>query len=184
MGKRSPVAKKVKMEALNIDGVEEDPCLKMKGLSPSQVIGIVSRLIAKHPELESEVSELLPAEPDLAPYADTLNYLKKNISKSLPNTRLESKTDSLAYNRVSTHLLALKKAIFEQGKVLVESKQWRGVLEHVTLAWAVVKSTPVWDNPPHNNVRKQCFKSLAANAMQAIKKAKFNSHSAKEIKDK
>ena len=170
------------MEDLNLD--DEDPCLKMKGLSPSQVIGIVSRLIAKHPELESEVSELLPSEPDLAPFSDTLNYLKKNISKSLPNTRLESKTDSLAYNRVSTHLLALKKAVIEQGKVLTESKQWKGVLEHAVMAWAVVKSTPVWDNPPHNNVRKQCFKTLSANAMQALKKGKFSTESAKGLKDK
>ena len=30
---------------------------------------------------------------------EKLNFLKKNIYKSLPNTRLESKTDSLAYNR-------------------------------------------------------------------------------------
>ena len=32
---------------------------------------------------------------------ERLNYLKKNIYKALPNTRLESKTDSLAYNRYS-----------------------------------------------------------------------------------
>ena len=49
---------------------------------------------------------MLPA-PDLAPMEERLLYLKRNISRSLPNTRLESKTDSLAYNRVSGHLVRL-----------------------------------------------------------------------------
>lgn len=48
---------------------------------------------------------MLPA-PDLAPMEERLLYLKRNISRSLPNTRLESKTDSLAYNRVSGHLVS------------------------------------------------------------------------------
>ena len=48
---------------------------------------------------------MLPA-PDLGPMEERLLYLKRNISRSLPNTRLESKTDSLAYNRVSGHLVS------------------------------------------------------------------------------
>ena len=51
---------------------------------------------------------MLPA-PDLAPMEERLLYLKRNISRSLPNTRLESKTDSLAYNRVSGHLVSQRK---------------------------------------------------------------------------
>ena len=48
---------------------------------------------------------MLPT-PDLGPMEERLLYLKRNISRSLPNTRLESKTDSLAYNRVSGHLVS------------------------------------------------------------------------------
>ena len=55
--------------------------------------------------VQLKVSGMLPA-PDLGPMEERLLYLKRNISRSLPNTRLESKTDSLAYNRVSGHLVS------------------------------------------------------------------------------
>lgn len=54
--------------------------------------------------------------------------------------------------------------------MLAESQHWGSVLEYVLLAWGYVKATPLWDNPPHNAPRKQCFKSLAAMAVNAIKK--------------
>lgn len=54
-----------------------------------------------------EIKDSLPA-PDIRPLEDRLNYLKKNIFKSLPNSRLTSKTDSPAYSRAATHVLAFK----------------------------------------------------------------------------
>lgn len=54
-----------------------------------------------------EVKEMLP-KPDLHPLEEQLNYLKKNIFKSLPTSRLTSKTDSPAYSRAATHVLAFK----------------------------------------------------------------------------
>ena len=36
---------------------------------------------------------------------EKLNFLKKNVYKALPNTRLESKTDSMAYNRYTSFFL-------------------------------------------------------------------------------
>jgi len=54
-----------------------------------------------------EIKDGLPA-PDIRPLEDRLNYLKKNIFKSLPNSRLTSKTDSPAYSRAATHVLAFK----------------------------------------------------------------------------
>ena len=47
-------------------------------------------------------------EPDLQPLIDELIYLKKNVFKSLPNSRLSSKTDSAAFNKASVHLSAFK----------------------------------------------------------------------------
>ena len=58
----------------------------------------MEKLLLNHPELRAEVSRLIPT-PDLSQLEEKLNFLKKNIYKALPNTRLESKTDSLAYNR-------------------------------------------------------------------------------------
>ena len=90
--------------------------------------------------------------------------------QALPATRLESKTDSLAYNRVSVHLVAFKRALCEQAKTLADAGQWRAAADHAQTAWAYVRATPVWDNPPHNNVRRQCFKALSANCLHALKK--------------
>ena len=120
--KRSPISKKYKMGLTSSPASASslsssvnssfnssvDPMIQMKGLSPTQVLNVVSKLLQSHPDLQEEVAEMLPV-PDLGPLEEKLHYLKRNIFKSLPNTRLESKTDSLAYNRVSTHLLAFKK---------------------------------------------------------------------------
>lgn len=58
----------------------------------------------------------------------------------------------------------------EQGRILTSSQQWDVVCEYVLLAWKYVSATPIWDNPPHNAPRKQCFKFLAAQCMVALKK--------------
>lgn len=45
---------------------------------------------------------------DLKPLEQRINYLRHNIYKALPNSRLISKTNSTAYNRVLTHVLNFK----------------------------------------------------------------------------
>lgn len=40
------------------------------------------------------------------------------------------------------------------------------------MAWKHVRNTPVWDNPAHNAARRQCFKSLSAQCMTALKHLK------------
>jgi len=160
-----------------------EPATMLKGLSQEQMVRLLSDLMEKRPEIKSEVRNLMP-EPDLTGMEDSLNYLKRNVFKSLPNTRLESKTDSMAYNRVSTHLMAFKKAVLDQSKRLCDAQSWVAVLDHSIMAWAYVRSTPVWDNPPHNNMRKQCFKALAANALQAIKKGVWTPETSVEVKDR
>jgi hypothetical protein len=170
---------------LNSSGAGQRPgsATLMKGLSPAQLIKMVSKLVEAHPELEQEVGEILP-RPDLGPLEEKLLYCKRNIFKSLPNTRLESKTDSMAYNRASTHLLVFKKTLQDQAKFLHDAQQWEALLDYCFLAWTYVKSTPVWDNPPHNNVRKQCFKSLSVTLSTAVKKGEWRTEAATEMKKK
>ena len=57
-------------------------------------------------------------------------------------------------------------------------------MDHAVMAWTYVRSTPVWDNAPHNNARRQCFKALAANALQAIKKGVWTAETAADVKDR
>lgn len=155
----------------------------LKGLSPTQLITMIKRITHKHPQLEQEIREEMPA-PDLSPLEEKLSYLKSNIFKTLPTSRLTSKTDSPAYSRVSTHLAAFKKCLIEQGKVLVESQNWESVLQYVFLAWSYVRATPVWDNQPHNAHRKQCFKALTNFCMTALKKGWFSKDFFMDVQEK
>ncbi|CAH2267500.1 tethering factor for nuclear proteasome sts1 [Pararge aegeria] len=170
--KGTPPIKRCRLDR-TFDGDFKGPLdTALKGLSPTQLIHMIKRITHKHPEVEQEIRKDMPA-PDMAPLEEKLSYLKSNIFKSLPTSRLTSKTDSPAYSRVATHITAFKKCLVEQGKVLVESQHWESVMNYVFLAWSYVRATPVWDNQPHNTQRKQCFKALTNFCMTALKKGGF-----------
>ncbi len=80
--------------------------------------------------------------------------------------------------------MALKKAVLEQGRQLSEAHQWVSLVDHTVMAWGYIRATPVWDNPPHNNVRKQCFRALAANCMHALKHIDWEQEDAKSVHSK
>jgi len=178
--KISPLTKKVKIDPLSA-GIE--PEMSIKGLSQDQLVNLLSSVLQQHPEIREEVHEMIPT-PDLTPLEEKLNYLKRNIYKALPSTRLESKTDSLAYNRVSLHLISFKKSLLDAVKSLLDSHQWLSVIDYTVMAWQYVKDTPVWENPSHNNIRKTCFKSLAASCMTALKKGDWSENQKQEVRDK
>lgn len=58
------------------------------------------------------------------------------------------------------------------------------MIDYVLMAWAYVKATPLWDNPPHNAARRQCFKSLASQCMTALKKGTWTAEQAGVLKEK
>jgi len=178
--KISPINKKIKIDPLLQHVMPETA---IKGLSHAQLTALVTNILGNHPELITEVNDMLPT-PDLAPLEEKLSYLKKNIYKALPSTRLESKTDSMAYNRVSIHLTTFKKAVVDNVKNLMDGQQWLSVIDYTVMAWSYVQATPVWENPSHNNVRKTCFKNLAASCMTALKKGNFTKEQCEEIKKK
>lgn len=175
----SPLAKKLRLES----GFAVAPETAIKAISKKQLEAVMEKLLVNHPELREEVATLLPT-PDLNPLEEKLNFLKKNIYKALPNTRLESKTDSLAYNRVSVHLQAFKKCVLENSRLLSEGQQWLSLVDYCIIAWGYVKATPVWDNPPHNSIRKSCFKSLSTSVMKALKEGCFSKEQCKLIQPK
>lgn len=139
----------------------------LKGLSNDQLVEIILDTVKQKPHLEDNIRQQLPA-PDLKPLEERLNILKRNIAKTLPKTRLLSKTDGGAYARALIHVTAFKKCIFEQSKTLAESCHWDALLDYVSLAWNYVKGTPVWDNPNHNSSRRLCFKQLISQANYAL----------------
>lgn len=179
----SPNPKKTRVERVGLRSFSGPLHAALKGLSQEQLIDVISSLVDKHPTLENEIKESLPA-PDLKPLEERLNYLKKNIFKSLPNSRLTSKTDSPAYSRAATHVTAFKKCVLDQGRTLLDSQHWDAVMDYVFLAWSYVRATPLWDNPPHNAARRQCFKALASQCMTALKKGIWTSEQASGLKEK
>ncbi|CAG4997122.1 unnamed protein product [Parnassius apollo] len=180
--KGSPPVKKLRLDK-QVEEFKGPLDVALKGLSPTQLVNMIKKITHKHPEIEQEIRGEMPA-PDLTPLEEKLSYLKSNIFKSLPTSRLTSKTDSPAFSRASTHLAAFKKCLIEQGKTLVESQHWESAIKYVFLAWSYVRATPVWDNQPHNMQRKQCFKALTTFCMTSLKKGALSKDTLIDIQDK
>ena len=87
--KQSPLAKKMRMDQSRSYSVK--PEIAIQGLSHSQLTDLVGNLLIFHPELRNEVATSLPT-PDLTHHEENLNYLKRNIYKTLPSSRLRTKT--------------------------------------------------------------------------------------------
>lgn len=141
----------------------------MNGLSPGQLTDLLSGLMNNHPHLRSEIINMMPP-PDLNIHQENLNYLKRNIFKALPSSRLtDCENDSLSYNKVSVHLLSFKKTLSEAVKTLLDSQHWLSLLDFVIIAWSVVRSCPKWTNASHNTIRTSCFRTLSTAALRAMK---------------
>lgn len=181
--KNSPAPKRFKIDRSLASNSNEPLEVVLRAMSHEQLIDILKNVTQKHSNIEEEVRNNLPL-PDLKPVEEKLSYLKRNIFRSLPTSRLYSKTDSPAYSRAATHIIAFKKYLIEQGKVFADSHNWRTVLEYAILAWMYVRGTPHWDNHPHNAVRRHCFKYLAGLCMTALKKDEFEHETMLDIQEK
>lgn len=163
-------AKKLRLQEGSINRSKSEVPLEtlLKGFSQDQLIAMITGMVQTNPRLEDVVRSELPV-PDIAPLEEQLCYQKRNIFKSLPATRLVSKTDSPAYARAATHLAAFKKTLIDQSQSLQSSKHWDALLDYVLMAWNYVRLTPVWDNHAHNAIRRHCFKILSYHANSALK---------------
>lgn len=161
--------KRIKIEEKSINRNSSLPLPSLlKGYSNEQLINIIQDLCSSHPTLETRIRENLDI-PDIKVMEDKLVSLKKCINKSLPTSRLVSKTDSPAYARALPHLSNFKRTITEQSKLLADATHWDALLDYVMAAWGIVKAIPVFDSQPHNAVRRHCFKVLSQHAINSLK---------------
>ncbi|XP_064087604.1 uncharacterized protein LOC135202251 isoform X1 [Macrobrachium nipponense] len=165
----SPILKKCRSWTVS---PHSPPEVAIKGLSQKQLVDVLSHVLNRHPELKDEISGILP-QPDIRQMEEKLNHMKKTIFKSLPVSRLVSKTDSPAFNKAAPHLLNFKKTLIEQCTQLAEAEQWTSLVDYCLLAWSYVRATPVWDSNHHNNTRKLCFKTLAQYCLQGLKEVQW-----------
>ncbi|XP_045120288.1 uncharacterized protein LOC123509799 isoform X3 [Portunus trituberculatus] len=166
----SPILKKCR--SLTVSPAQSPPEVAIKGLSQNQLVDVLSHVLYRHPELKDEVSDILP-QPDLKEMEEKLNLQKKCVFKSLPVSRLTSKTDSPAYNKAAPHLASFKRTLSEQCNQLVEAEQWVSLVDYSLLAWSYVRATPIWDSQQHNSCRRTCFKTLAQHCLQGLKKVNW-----------
>jgi Cut8, nuclear proteasome tether protein len=82
----------------------------LKGLTVNQLTEIICGITSKDLGIERSIRDDLPL-PDIRPFENELCALRKNITKSLPRSRLmiHSKSDGAAYSRASIHLNTFRK---------------------------------------------------------------------------
>ncbi|KAK2158438.1 hypothetical protein LSH36_170g01007 [Paralvinella palmiformis] len=154
---------------------------KLHAFNTSQLVGVVDALVQCHPEVDQVVRKLITV-PDLQTLCDKLACLKHNIYRSLPTVRFGSSRDASCYRRAKVHLSTFKKACLEEGKLLLLSQDWNLLILYVLSAWKYVHGLPDWDDASHNAIKKQCFQTLAAQCMVAIKRKPFDSSSLEDLR--
>lgn len=163
-------AKKIKYEETSVIRNSKNVPLNtaLKGLTQEQLISIIQNLVNDDADLEEKIKSNFPT-PDLKPMEDQIIQLKKTIYKSLPSSRLISKTDSAAFQRASVHVASFKKTVVDQSRVLHDSQNWDALLDYSIMAWNYVRSIPTWDNYAHNTSRRHCFKVLSWHCLESLR---------------
>lgn len=163
-------AKKLKFEETSVIRNSKNIPLNvaLKGLTQEQLISIIQNLVTEEPELEEKIKSNFPA-PDLKPMEEQIIQQKKNIYKSLPSSRLISKTDSSAFQRASMHVANFKKTVVDQSRILHDSQNWDALLDYSVMTWNYVRSMPTWDNYAHNTSRRHCFKILSWHCLESLR---------------
>lgn len=59
--------------------------------------------------------------------------------------------------------------IVKHCKILLESQHFDALLDYISIAWSYVQALPLWDEPGHNIVRRECFKILTHNTKSALR---------------
>jgi len=149
------------------------PLKLARGLSKDQLLDLFEKLSVEHPIVAARLEELLP-KPDLTGLLKKMVYLRLNIYKAFPVSRLWDRRSSYVYQRVASHLAAFKKQLVEDLSMLLGSCQWDSVLEYVCQVWQIVKNTPEWETDANNYSRNSCFKQLSASVLKVIKLDNFS----------
>ena len=68
--------------------------------------------------------------------------------------------------------------------MLLTAQCWEALVQYVIIAWKFNTQLPEWDDVSHNNSKKMCYRTLASQCLQAIKKGNFEKEMYREIKRK
>ncbi|GIY30621.1 uncharacterized protein CEXT_540862 [Caerostris extrusa] len=162
--------------------VKPNPILEkgLKAFSHEQLIQLIRDAAEFSPEVKQLITQLLP-EPDLKPIEERLSKLKQNVYKSFPRNIWGSQESSFCFMRVKTHLEAFRKECSEICHHFMDSQHWPAVFEFIFIAWKYTLDLPHWDTSYHNKIKNNCMKYLAAQCVNALKKANLNKSALTEI---
>jgi hypothetical protein len=65
--------------------------------------------------------------------------------------------------------LIISRALINHCKVLSDSQHFDALIDYILISWTYVRGLPIWDEPTHNLIRRDCFKLLTLNARNALR---------------
>lgn len=157
--------------------------IAINALNQTQLVQLIHKIIERQPEIIEVINDIIPAV-DIQPLESKLSYLQKNILKSIPRNVWSADKDVYCYRRVYTHLDLFKKECIEQCSHLINGHQWKAVMDYVLMAWKYVCKLPNWEDKSHNKIKEMCFKTLASQCMNALKKGNFDTEEMEIYKEK
>eukprot|EP01084_Bolivina_argentea_P301328 519825_1 len=135
---------------------------RLNACDKNQIIAALELLFGKQKngsELAKEFEGLLP-KPNLETVFKRHNVLINAISKAKPWTKYGSSGDNFCFKRCRSSINTAKKAIINDGKNVMDSKEWDTVLEYLIVSSNNIDKFPVWDDDKNNCAVRDLKKKL------------------------
>eukprot|EP00483_Globobulimina_turgida_P010544 UN10565 len=135
---------------------------RLNACDKNQIIAALQLLLNKQEngsELAKEFEELLP-KPSLQTVFKRHTVLINAISKAQPNSRYGSSRDNYCFKRCRSSVNTAKKAIIQDGKNIMQSKDWDTCLEYLIVESNNINKFPVWDDASNNCAVRDLKKKL------------------------
>mmetsp|Transcript_9366 Transcript_9366/g.15110 ORF Transcript_9366/g.15110 Transcript_9366/m.15110 type:complete len:387 (+) Transcript_9366:43-1203(+) len=154
---RSSRSKKSKGKALSAALMS-----KLNASDKCQIIAALELLFEQQENGKSlaDTFEALLPKPSLEDAFRRHNALIAAIGKAQPWTRYGSSRDSYCFKRCRSAINTAKKAILEDGKSIIDSKEWTAALEFLVVTIANIDKFPVWDCDANNAAVRDLNKKM------------------------
>lgn len=156
---------------------------ELEAFSRGQLVTALNKLIAQHPELESEVRRSL-GSPDLSLFEDRLAFVHRIIYRGLPSRRWDTGRGSYSFRKVKVPLTLFKKTCTHQIRTLIDCHLWEAAVSYVAMSWKYVSKLPDWEEAHHNRIKRACFALLASSCSTAIRHGNFRHQQLLEMREK
>eukprot|EP00485_Elphidium_margaritaceum_P016087 CAMPEP_0202729314 /NCGR_PEP_ID=MMETSP1385-20130828/186067_1 /ASSEMBLY_ACC=CAM_ASM_000861 /TAXON_ID=933848 /ORGANISM="Elphidium margaritaceum" /LENGTH=393 /DNA_ID=CAMNT_0049395573 /DNA_START=763 /DNA_END=1944 /DNA_ORIENTATION=+ len=147
---------------------------RLNACNKSQIIDALEMLFNEQSstqqgsELAQQLAELLP-RPSLQDTFARHKTLINAIYKAVPNTRWGSSRDDYSFKRCRGSVNTAKKTILQDGKRVMDSKEWNSCLEFLIVTSKNIDEFPTW-NSAGNNTAKQDLKKKCKLWHEKVKK--------------